>query len=485
MIRAALAGGQYRPLTPSNIRTIHAASLRILRDTGVRVANRDARERFRRAGAAVDGERVRLAPAFIEDALASVPHRVTLASRDGQNDLLLTGKRVYFGTGGSPGTVLSPGTLQARPAVLRDVADLAVLTQALGEVDFYVLPITPSDIAPSDIAVGRFYAALRHTTKHIMGGLINVQGARDVHETACMIAGSAEALRERPFVSCMTSWMVSPLTFDTDVTDILTYWCEQGLPVALSAAPMAGSTSPLTLAGTLTQLNAEQIAGMVYTQIVRKGTPILAGYIPGQMNLQTGGYLGGTPEFALMQAAVAQLAQFYGAPLYCSAGMTDSKTLDQQAGYEKMMTLLLTAMAGASFIHHAVGMVENMNAVSYEQMVLDNDIVLMVKRVLRGIEVNDDTLAVEAIQRVGPSGHYLDDDHTIRHLRSEFCFPQLSDRQNRSAWAMSGSSDVVQRATGKVQSMLSGRQASLLPADIDMAIQARFRRHIETQRGDS
>lgn len=466
------------------MRAIHAASLRILHETGVRVANHDARARFERAGALVDGERVRLSPALVEDGLASVPRRVRLASRDGKNDLLLAGKRVHFGTGGSPGTVLARGTLQARPALLQDVADLAILAQALSEVDFYVLPITPSDVAVDAIAVGRFYAALRRTTKHIMGGLISLNGARAVHELACLIAGGAEALRERPFVSCMTSWMVSPLTFDTEVTDILTYWCEQGLPVALSAAPMAGSTSPITLAGTLTQLNAEQVAGMVYTQIVRKGTPVLAGYIPGQMNVQTGGYLGGTPEFALMQAAAAQLAQFYGAPLYCSANMTDSKTLDQQAGYEKMLTLLPTAMAGASYIHHAAGMVENMNAVSYEQMVLDNDIILMVKRVLRGIEVDEDALAVAAIQRAGPSGHYLDDEHTIRHLRREFCFPRLSDRQNRSAWEMSGGADVVRRATAAVEEMLAQRPASLLAAPMDMAIRTRFHDHVGTYRGE-
>ena len=354
------------------------------------------------------------------------------------------------------------------------MAELAILADRLSEVDFYVLPVTPTDIPPHAIATHRFYAALQHTTKHIMGGLINLQGARDVFEMGCLIAGGAEALRERPFISCMTSWMVSPLTFDPVVTEILTFWCAQGLPVALSAAPMAGSTAPITLAGTLVQLNAEQLAGMVYTQLVRRGAPVLAGYIPGQMDLRSGGYLGGTPEFALMQAAVAQLAQFYDVPLYCSAGMTDSKAIDEQAGYEKMQTLLLTALAGASYIHHAVGLLENMNIVSYEQMALDNDIILQVRRVLRGITISPERLGVQAIARVGPGGHYLEDEHTLAHMRNEFVLPALADRDNRSVWLERGALSSRERATTLVQRMLAEPQRPLLPEAVDRALRARF-----------
>lgn len=474
MIREAAEGGQYRPLQAFEIRSIHDASLDILRLVGVEVAHAEARERFVNAGAVVEGSRVRIPRAMVEDALAGIPHEVCLASRDGANDLLLKGKRVHFGTGGSPSLVLSPYSAEVRPAVLRDVAQLATLADVLSEVDFFVLPVTPTDLPPEAIAVNRFYAALTHTTKHIMGGLINLQGARDVFEMATLIASGADALRERPFISAMTSWMVSPLTFDPHVTDILTFWCQQGMPVALSSAPMAGSTSPVTLAGTLVQLNAEQLAGIVYTQLVRRGTPVLAGYIPGQMNPSSGGYMGGTAEFGLMQAAAAQLAQFYDVPIYCSAGMSDSKIPDQQAGYEKMLTLLLTAMAGASYIHHAVGMLENMNVVSYEQMALDNDIILMIKRVLRGIQTDTERLAVEAIQRVGPGGHYLMDEHTLRHMRREFSFPRLADRNDRAMWMERGSPDARRRAAEWVQHILAEPRPSRLPEPIDRAIRARF-----------
>ncbi len=472
------AGGQYRPLSASDIQTIHAASLQILAETGIQVPNQAALEIFRQAGASLEGDRVRLSQSLIEDGLATVPHAVLLAARDPAQDLLLSGRKVHFGTGGSPSFVLPPGTDQARQATLQDVADLALLAERLENVDFFVLPVTPSDLPLPAIAVNRFYAALRHTHKHIMGGLINLQGAQDVFEMGLLLAGSAEALRQRPFISCMTSWMISPLTFDPHVTDILTFWSQQGLPVALSSAPMAGSTSPITLAGTLTQLNAEQLAGITYTQLVRKGAPVLAGYIPGQMNLRSGGYLGGTPEFALMQAGAAQLAQFYDVPIYCSAGMTNSKIPDQQAGYEKMLTLLLTALSGASFIHHAVGMLENMNLVSYEQMVLDNDIVQMVKRVLGGVETSPAHLAVEAIQRVGPGGHYLEDEHTLQFMRQEYINPRLSDRQNRASWKEAGEQDSRARAAKLVEKILGMEQLSLLDPNMDQQIRQRFEIHL-------
>ncbi|MBC7293173.1 MAG: trimethylamine methyltransferase family protein, partial [Thermoleophilia bacterium] len=214
MIREAVEGGQFAPLSPADLRAIHQESLAILAEVGVEVPLDSARQRFQDAGALVEGSRVRIPASMVEDALASVPHSVLLASRDGQNDILLEGRRVHFGTGGSPSLVLPPGEDEVRPALLRDVAQLARLAQHLTEVDFFVLPVTPTDIPPGKIAAHRFYAALRHTTKHIMGGLINLQGARQVLEMGSLLAGGEEALRRRPFISCMTSWMVSPLTFD-------------------------------------------------------------------------------------------------------------------------------------------------------------------------------------------------------------------------------------------------------------------------------
>jgi trimethylamine--corrinoid protein Co-methyltransferase len=474
MARPGLVGGQYRPLTDAQIKQIHQASLRVLEHTGVHVAHEEALALYRQGGARTDGQRAYISAAMVEQALEKAPSRVLLAGRDPAQDVVLEGRRVYAGTGGSPTMMLDPGADTVRPATLQDLADLARLADALTHCDFIVVPLHPTDVPDEDVPINRFYACLVNSAKHVMGGVGSVEGARQVIEMGTLIAGGQEALRARPIVSAITSWMVSPLHLDGGVTDILIAWCRHGLPVALSSAPMAGSTSPVTLAGSLVQLNAEQLSGIVLTQLVRPGTPVLAGYIPGLADMRSGGYLGGAVEFGMMQAAAAQLAHFYRVPIYCSGGMSDSKLPDAQAGYEKMATFMLAAMGGCNYIHHAIGMVTNMNAASLEQAVVDDEIVGMVMRVLRGVEVSAPALAVEAIERVGPGGHYLMDDHTLRFMRSEFFYPKLADRQNRAAWEESGKEDTRARAVARVEELLRGHPSPGLPPTVDAALRDKF-----------
>jgi trimethylamine--corrinoid protein Co-methyltransferase len=474
MARPGPQGGQYQPLPESQVKQIHQASLTVLEHTGIHVENEEALALCRQGGARVDGNRVHITPAMVEEALERVPSKVLLAGRDPDQDVVLEGKRVYAGTGGSPTMVLDPGADTIRPGTVQDLANLARLADALDHCDFIVIPLHPTEVPEGDVPVNRFYTCLAHSTKHVMGGVGSVEGAQQVIEMGAMIAGGLEALRERPFISAITSWMVSPLHLDTRVTDILIEWCKHGLPVALSSAPMAGSTSPVTLAGSLVQLNAEQLSGIVLTQLVRPGMPVLAGYIPGVADMRAGGYLGGAVEFGMMQAAAAQLAHFYQVPIYCSGGMTDSKLPDTQAGYEKMATLLLAAMGGCNYIHHAFGMVTNMSAASLEQAVIDDEIVGMAMRILRGIEVTEDSMAVQAIHRVGPGGHYLMDTHTVQFMRSELFRPPLADRQNRAMWEEAGRKDTRTRAMARVEKLLQEHQPPGLPSEVDAAIRARF-----------
>ena len=474
MARPGLSGGQYCPLTQEQIAQIHRASLDVLAHTGILVDHERARELFQQGGARLEGARVYLSEQMVDKALKSAPSRVLLAGRDPANDVVLEGKRVYAGTGGSPTLMLDPGADTVRPATLRDLQQMVALVDKLPNCDFVVMPIYPTDVPEEVVPVSRFYTCLSNTTKHVMGGLGTTEGAREVAALATLVAGSIEALQARPIVSAITSWMVSPLHLDTAVTDILLEWCSYGLPLALSSAPMAGSTSPITLAGSLVQLNAEQLSGIVLTQLVRPGTPVLAGYIPGVADMRSGSYLGGTVEFGMMQGAAAQLAHFYRVPIYCSGGMTDAKIPDAQAGYEKMVTFLLAAMAGANYIHHAIGMVHNMSAASLEQAVIDDEIVGMALRVLRGIEVSDETLGMEAIGRVGPGGHHLMDPLTLSLMRSEHFQPRVADRQNRVSWEAGGSRDTRVRASARVAKLLAGPPAPLWPAEVDVAIRSRF-----------
>jgi trimethylamine--corrinoid protein Co-methyltransferase len=322
--------------------------------------------------------------------------------------------------------------------------------------------------------INQFYASLSNTTKHIMGAAQSVQTARDVIEMAQMIAGGKEALVKRPIISFVTSWMISPLHFATETTQVLLEIVRNKIPVALSSAPMAGSTSPVTLAGTLAQVHAEQLSGIVLTQLANPGSPVLYGAIPSMADLKTMGYVGGGIEFGLMNAAISQMAQSIQVPNYNSAGLTESKLPDIQAGYEKAYSVCLCVMAGSNYIHHAAGMLESMRAVAYEQFVIDDEIIGMALRLLKGIQIDRETLGLEALREVGPSGNFLSSMHTIKFMRQEYFRQTLGDRQTRETWENSGSLDGRERARRKAREILKTHLPKGLDAKIDQEIRKRF-----------
>jgi len=469
------SGGTYKPLTDTQVKRIHQASLSILKRTGVEVEHTEAAQLFAQAGAEVDGSRVHIPEALIEETLEKASSRVLLAGRDPEHDLHLEDKRVHIGTGGAALQVLDLESDQIRPALLDDVADMARVVDALENIHFYLLPIYPTDIPEEKVEISKYYAAVANTTKHVQGGVYTVQGIRDVIKMAERIAGGADALRERPIVSFITSWMVSPLMFASDVTTLLFEVCRQRMPVVLSAAPMAGSTAPVTLAGMLAQLNAEQLAGLTLTQLVEPGCPVIIGPIPAISDLRTGSYLGGSIELGMTNAAITQMAHFYDVPIYNSAGMTESKLPDIQAGIEKTQSIIQVALAGSNFIHHAAGMLEDMSTIAYEQFVIDNDILGMAMRAVQGIEVNDETLALDVIDRVGPGSHFLADDHTFQHMRTEHYFPsEVFNRQDRETWAQDEQGDARQRAREIAGDLLKNHQATPLESEVESWIREQF-----------
>ena len=470
-----LVGGQYKPLTDEQVKQIHEASLSILARTGVQVEQPEALRLFTQAGVDVDGNRVRLPQSLVEDAVDKAPSRVVLAGRNPDNDLILEGARVHIGTGGAALQVLDLETGKIRRAVLQDVARMARIVDALDNIHFYLLPIYPTDTSKENVDINSYYAGLANTTKHVQSGVYTIQGIRDVVEMCERISGGAGPLRERPIVSFITCWLVSPLKFATDVTTLLIETCRQRIPVVLSAAPMAGSTAPVTLAGMLAQLNAEQLAGLTLTQLVQPGCPVLIGPIPATADMRSGKYLGGSVELGLCNAAITQLAHFYRVPIYNSAGMTEAKIPDIQAGIEKTQSVIQVALAGANFIHHAAGMLEDMSTIAYEQFVIDNEMLGMAMRAVRGIEVNDDTLALDVIDRVGPGGHYLMDEHTLRYMRTELYYPSaVFDRQGRDMWEEAGATDAWTRAKEIARRILAEHEPQPLDPQVDEWIRERY-----------
>ncbi|MDR7868316.1 MAG: trimethylamine methyltransferase family protein [Sporomusaceae bacterium] len=463
-----LVGGAYKPLSQEGIEKIHKATMKVYEQTGIQVSDDNALKAFHNAGAEADFKRkvVRASESWIMDKIKTAPATITLYGREDRHNLELDGYKVYIGTGGTAPNALDIDSGERRPSTLKDVQMAARLVDALDNIHYFVISCFPNELPKKDIDVNRFYAAIRNTTKHVMGGVYTSEGVKNVAKYAAMIAGSREALLKKPFVSYITCVM-SPLVMDKDYTELMLTAIETGLPLATPTAPMAGSTSPATLAGTLVQMNAEALSGVLLTQIMDPGHPVLYSCVPTTTDLRSGAFCFGSIEMGIMNAACAQLSRFYNLPNYTTAGVNEAKIPDIQSGYEGMASTLMCALAGSNYIHDAAGLIESGMAISYEQYVIDDDILGMCMRAVKGIEVSDDTLAVDVIHEVGPAGNYLSHDHTLANMKKEFFYNKVSDRNTRVRWELDGALDAREKARRMAKEILATHK----PQFIDKAVE--------------
>ncbi len=456
----------YQPLSESDIRKIADAAFDVLAKSGMQVNSPTAFEAFKAAGADTNPQTriVKLSKSLVEDAIDSNPSSITLCSRDGQHDVVLEKNRVHYGTGGTAIYVLDPETGQRRPSTTEDVIFNARMVDALENIHLFTINVFPHDIENRDhIDLNRFFYALDNTTKHVMGGIYSMQGCKAVVEMARLIAGSAEALQAKPFVSFITL-LISPFKIDEHYGEMTCYLAKEKLPVVVPTEPICGTTSPITLAGNVLTHIAETLAGIALVQCVQKGAPGICGSVGSITDLRTMNHLGGPIERAMINAAVSQMAQHFAIPLYSTAGTSDSKEVDIQAAYESAMSSLLVAMSGANYIHDIAGLMEEDLTVSYEKLVMDNEILGMCQRVLRGIEVNDQTLATEIMIEKGPAKDFLAEDHTIRYMRDEFYMPRLANRDKREQ--LLPDSDALSRARQFVRNLRQSQPESCLDPNV-------------------
>jgi len=479
MTAHGLMGGQYRPLSPEQISIIHDAALTLLEKTGFTYeSGLDAvLDMLANAGMTVDRGAGRIYfPRDIVTALVEKsPAKVILYGRSRENDLVLEEDRVYLGTGGAAIKVLDLDSGELRSSTLKDLYEMGRLVDRLQNVHFYLRPCIPKDIPKDIYDENVFYACFKATGKHIMAGVNDEAGFETMLDMGATVAGGRNAFLERPFASIITSFAISPLKLCTQSTNIMMAAVRQSIPVALSCAPMAGSTSPITLAGTLVQTHAEQLAGIALSQIANPGAPVLYGGIPGMANLMNLGYLGGAVECGMMNAAVHQLSRHIAVPNYNSSGLSESKIPDAQAGWEKGMSTLLVAMGGSNYVHHAAGMLDSMLAVSYEQLVIDDEIIGMSNRVLHGIDVSAEHLAVDIINDVGPGGTFIKSPHTRQHMRTEFYRTNgVTDRKKYQRWVGAGAPDAWARARTIARSILEQDEAPYLSETVDATLRKAY-----------
>lgn len=430
--------------------------MRVLEEVGFEVREPEAFQLFKKIGASVDQGKgvVYLKEKIIKELISTVPSEITLYGRDNRHDIKLGSGNVYFGTGGTALNVLDYDSGKRRPASLQDLIDIVRIVDQLDNIHLMLLPTYPGDLPVDDVDVNRFFAGLCFTSKHIMGGVYTMAGINDVIEMAETIAGSAEALRKRPFIS-MIACGISPLRLDEKYGAFMIHLARKSIPTAVPVEPLCGATAPATLAGTLVIQNCDGLIHIMLTQLANPGAPVIFGSVATTINFQDMSYLGGPVESGLLNAATAQLARFYGFPYYSTAGISDSKTLDAQCGYETAINNLLVALAGGDFIHDAAGLMEFATTLSKEKLVIDNEILGMVDRAFQGIDVNEDTLAFEAIRSAGPGGNFVASRHTRKHMHKEHYFPSAANREKREVWSSSGSKTSAARAHEKIQELLS------------------------------
>ena len=461
-----LPSSLYRPLTDADEKTMAEAALRVLEESGMAVYSKTARDAFNKAGADVDESTclVKLPRSLVEDAVASNPSSITLHSRDGNCDAALEKNRVHYGTGGTAIYVLDPDTGERRPSTVQDVILNARMVEALENIHVFTINVFPNEIENTNhIDVNRFYHALNNTHKHVMGGIYSMEGCQKAVDMCEMIAGGADALREKPFASFITL-IISPFKVDEDYGEMTCYLAEKGLPVVVPTEPICGTTSPITLAGNVLTHTAETLAGIALVQCVNKGAPGICGSVGSITNLNTMDHVGGAIERGMINAAVSQMSQYFDIPLYSTAGTTDAKEVDVQAAYESALSSMLVAMSGANYIHDIAGLMEEDLTVSYDKLVVDNEILGMCQRVLRGIEVNDDTLATDMLIEKGPAQDYLAEPHTVEHMRGEFFVPKLANRDKREM--MMPGTDALSRAKQFVADLRATDPAPLLDESV-------------------
>jgi trimethylamine--corrinoid protein Co-methyltransferase len=468
---------RYTRLTDSQVEKIHAASLEILESIGVQLHLPEAIDLLKKAGAKVsEGNLVHVPPKLVENALSTVPKEVTLYDRHGDPVMPLSGDNCFFGPGSDCLNIIDHRTGERRKPKLQDVIEGVRLCDALPNIDFIMSMLLPTDVDKTLADTYQTEAMLTNTTKPIIVVSYETEGLEDAVEMAEAIVGGTEALRQKPILTCYIN-VVSGRVHNADGLEKLLYLSRKGLPALYIPSSNAGVTSPMTQAGALAFDNAGILLGVVLSQLNREGTPmIISAMNPASIDMKTmvGPYA--FPEKGLMRS----VAQRYGIPTFSLAGGSDSKVVDQQAAAEAALTILVDVLMGGNVIHD-LGYMESGLTYSFVQLAICHEIVDWVKVFFKGIEVNDETLALDEIASVGITETFLRTKHTRKHYKNTW-YPELFERGNYSEWERNGSKPLSARAAVRVQEILDTHQPEPLSDDIQNQIRKIVEQRVEKSR---
>jgi trimethylamine--corrinoid protein Co-methyltransferase len=465
------SGVRFQMLSNDQLEELFEGVLHVLEYTGLDVYHEEARDILQKAGAWVEGLRVRIPAWMVKRSLEMAPRSFTVFARDGnpKHDIHIGPGRAHFGPGPTCPNFIDVETLERRPYVKSDVPTVAKVVDALPNIDFCESLGTVGDVHHDLGALYEFAGMFPNTSKPIVAWSYDEYDSAGIHEIAVAEAGGQAAFEKRPnYIHYCEP--LSPLVSTKEALDKLVFAARRRVPLIFTPCPIAGGTAPITPAGIIIQGVAESWMGLVIAQTIQPGLPYIMGgvFSPMDMNAMILAY--GAPELSLIMAGVTELAHYAGLPLWQTGGCTDSKTFDAQAMIEGSLSVFFSALTGGDLCHD-VGYTESAMTGSVFQLAAMDEAIGYSRRITRGIEVNDDTLAVDVIHAVGPNGHYLKHPHTRRYYKNEFWYPNLHDRRNYEEWAEMGQQTMKDRTVARVHDILASHQPS--------AIQSKTARVIE------
>ncbi|WP_299946232.1 trimethylamine methyltransferase family protein [uncultured Ruegeria sp.] len=481
-VRAGMEGGTLKVLTEAQIERIHEAALTALETIGLADAPQSGIDYLVAAGCILgDDGRIRFPRALVEDTIAKANRTVTLYSRDGKTDLELRGNRVHYGTAGAAVSMVDVHGQEYRDSTVQDLHDAARICEQLDNIHFVQRPMVCRDIPDNlEMDLNTIYAACSGTFKHIGTSFTEPSHVAPAIEMLHMIAGGEDKYRARPFVSNSNCFVVPPMKFATESCEVMEECIKAGMPVLLLSAGMAGATAPSTIAGAITQATAECLAGLVYVNAVSPGAPAIFGTWPFGLDLRTGAMSIGSGEQALLTAGCAQMHHFYDLPGGAAAGASDSKLPDMQAGWEQMCSNVMAGLSGLNMVYEAAGMHASLLGFCHESLILSDDLIGQAQRCVRGIEVSDETLALDQIAEVcmGGPGHYLGTDATLSRMQADYVYPTFGDRTSPKEWVELGKPDLIAKAIARKEEILSAPSNARFDPLLDTELRSKFNIHL-------
>jgi trimethylamine--corrinoid protein Co-methyltransferase len=449
-------------LSSSDLQAIHDTSMQLLETVGIHFPEENAIQIFQEHGFKTEGQTVFLTEAQVMKAVKQVPAQFTVHGRDPGREITIGGGTPVFAPGyGAP--FLVDSETGKRTPTLEDYHNLVKLAHMLPNQDVSGhLMVEPQDTPSENAHIEMLYANMLHSDKPYLGSSEGAVGSQHTLEMSAILFGGTP----EKYVTFGLINPLSPMAYGTDMIEAIMAYARARQPLIFATLVMAGSTGPITLAGVIAQQNAELLAGIVLAQLISPGLAMLYGSTSTNIDMRTGALAIGSPELALCISAHTQLARFYGLPARGGGALTDASTTDAQSGYESMFSLMTTVLSGMDFILHSGGIVSSYLAFSYEKFVMDDEMVGMLRHYLRGFDVNAETLAAETIANVGPGGHFLGEDHTLKRCRTEFWQPKLADRSGLEAWWDGDQQDTTTRARQRWQDLLTQHQDPPLDENI-------------------